>query len=48
VRENKWAGQPGTFCGLLFLFSAKDGVPVAMIKEVFSSICASAAEPAWA
>src|SRR3954469_11221195 len=22
VRENKYAGQPGTFCGLLFLFSA--------------------------
>src|SRR5262249_34827273 len=24
IRENKWAGQPGTFCGLLFLFSARD------------------------
>ena len=35
VRENKWAGQPGTFCGLLFLFSAKDAVPVAMIKDGF-------------
>jgi len=35
VRENKWAGQPGTFCGLLFLFSAKDGLPVAMIKDGF-------------
>ena len=35
VRENKWAGQPDTFCGLLFLFSAKDAVPVAMIKDGF-------------
>jgi alanine dehydrogenase len=35
IRENKWAGQPGTFCGLLFLFSATDGVPVAMIKDGF-------------
>jgi alanine dehydrogenase len=35
VRENKWAGQPGTFCGLLFLFSAKDGLPAAMIKDGF-------------
>jgi alanine dehydrogenase len=35
VRENKWAGQPGTFCGLLFLFSAEDALPVAMIKDGF-------------
>jgi alanine dehydrogenase len=35
VRENKWAGQPGTFCGLLFLFSAKDALPLAMIKDGF-------------
>jgi alanine dehydrogenase len=35
IRENKWAGQPGTFCGLLFLFSARDGLPVAMIKDGF-------------
>jgi alanine dehydrogenase len=35
VRENKWAGQPGTFCGLLFLFSARDALPVAMIKDGF-------------
>ncbi|HEY2228874.1 MAG TPA: hypothetical protein VGI22_14270 [Xanthobacteraceae bacterium] len=35
VRENKWAGQPGTFCGLLFLFSAKDALLVAMIKDGF-------------
>ncbi len=33
VRENKWAREPGTFCGLLFLFSAKDASPVAMIKD---------------
>ena len=35
IRENKWAGEPGTFCGLLFLFSARNGVPVAMIKDGF-------------
>jgi alanine dehydrogenase len=33
IRENKHARAPGTFCGLLFLFSAKDGVPVAMIND---------------
>jgi len=33
VRENKYARAPGTFCGLLFLFSAKDGTPVAMIQD---------------
>src|SRR6266567_4242509 len=33
VRENKWARDPGTFCGLLFLFSARDASPVAMIKD---------------
>lgn len=33
VRENKYARVPGTFCGLLFLFSAADGVPVAMIND---------------
>lgn len=33
VRENKFAGAPGTFCGLLFLFSVKDGTPVAMIQD---------------
>src|SRR5262249_1077807 len=33
VRENKWAGKPGTFLGLLFLFSARDGTPVAMIND---------------
>jgi ornithine cyclodeaminase/alanine dehydrogenase-like protein (mu-crystallin family) len=35
VRENKWAGQPGTFCGLLFLFSAQNGLLAAMIKDGF-------------
>jgi alanine dehydrogenase len=32
-RENKYARQPGTFCGLLFLFSAEDATPVAMIND---------------
>ena len=35
IRENKFARQPGTFCGLLFLFSAKDATPVAMINDGF-------------
>nr|MDP9461376.1 ornithine cyclodeaminase family protein [Actinomycetota bacterium] len=33
IRENKYARQPGTFCGLLFLFSARTGEPVAMIND---------------
>jgi ornithine cyclodeaminase/alanine dehydrogenase-like protein (mu-crystallin family) len=33
VRENKYAQAPGTFCGLLFLFSARDATPVAMIND---------------
>src|SRR6185312_2573095 len=33
VRENKYARAPGTFCGLLFLFSVKDATPVAMIND---------------
>ncbi len=33
IRENKFARQPGTFCGLLFLFSAKTGEPVAMLND---------------
>jgi ornithine cyclodeaminase/alanine dehydrogenase-like protein (mu-crystallin family) len=32
-RENKFAARPGTFCGLLFLYRAEDGVPVAMIQD---------------
>lgn len=35
IRENKWAGQKGTFCGLLFLFSAESALPVAIIKDGF-------------
>jgi ornithine cyclodeaminase/alanine dehydrogenase-like protein (mu-crystallin family) len=35
MRENKHAREPGTFCGLLFLFSVKNAVPVAMIKDGF-------------
>ena len=33
IRENKYARAPGTFCGLLFLFSAQDATPVAMIND---------------
>src|SRR5256714_14441570 len=33
IRENKYARAPGTFCGLLFLFSTKDATPVAMIND---------------
>jgi alanine dehydrogenase len=33
IRENKYAQAPGTFCGLLFLFSAHDATPVAMIND---------------
>jgi alanine dehydrogenase len=33
VRENKYARAPGIFCGLLFLFSARDATPVAMIND---------------
>lgn len=32
-RENKFARQPGTYCGLLFLFSAKNGEPIALIND---------------
>jgi ornithine cyclodeaminase/alanine dehydrogenase-like protein (mu-crystallin family) len=35
IRENKYARAPGTFCGLLFLFSARTGEPVAMINDGF-------------
>jgi alanine dehydrogenase len=35
IRENKYARAPGTFCGLLFLFSAKDATPVAIINDGF-------------
>ena len=33
IRENKYARAPGTFCGLLFLFSVNDATPVAMIND---------------
>src|SRR3954464_1181661 len=33
IRENKYAKAPGTFCGLLFLFSAEDATPVAMLND---------------
>lgn len=32
-RENKFAREPGTYCGLLFLFSVKDGTPVAIMND---------------
>ncbi len=35
IRENKFARAPGTFCGLLFLFSAKTGEPVPMLNDGF-------------
>ena len=35
IRENKYARAPGTFCGLLFLFSASTGEPVAMLNDGF-------------
>ena len=35
IRENKYARAPGTFFGVLFLFSAKDATPVAMINDGF-------------
>ena len=34
-RENKHCLQPGTYCGLLFMFSAKDGMPAALINDGF-------------
>jgi alanine dehydrogenase len=33
IRENKYASEPGTFCGLLFLFDARNGAPVAMFND---------------
>src|SRR5579871_1439475 len=33
VRENKYAKVPGTFCGLLFLFSTRNATPVAMLND---------------
>src|SRR3989475_4944465 len=34
-RENKHCVQPGTYCGLLFMFSASDGMPAALINGGF-------------
>jgi alanine dehydrogenase len=33
IRENKFARAPGTYCGLLFLFSVRDATPVAMFND---------------
>ena len=32
-RENKYAREPGTYCGLLLLFSARDATPVAIMND---------------
>ena len=32
-REDKHCIQPGTYCGLLFMFSTRDGMPVALIND---------------
>ncbi len=32
-RENKYAREPGTYCGLLFLFSTRDATPVAIMND---------------
>jgi alanine dehydrogenase len=32
-RENKYARAPGTYCGLLLLFSTKDATPVAIMND---------------
>lgn len=32
-REDKHCAQPGTYCGLLFMFSVADGLPVALIND---------------
>lgn len=34
-RENKHCIQPGTYCGLLFMFSTRDGMPAALINDGF-------------
>lgn len=31
--QEKYCGQPGTFCGLIMLFRSSDGLPVAMIHD---------------
>ena len=32
-REDKHCIQPGTYCGLLFMFSVRDGMPAALIND---------------
>ncbi|MDP2621433.1 MAG: ornithine cyclodeaminase family protein [Hyphomicrobiales bacterium] len=32
-RENKYCVQPGTFCGLIMLFSTRNGEPLALIND---------------
>ncbi len=32
-REDKWAGRPGRWCGLLFLYSVANGEPLAIIHD---------------
>lgn len=32
-RENKYAREPGTYCGLLLLLSTRDATPVAMMND---------------
>jgi ornithine cyclodeaminase/alanine dehydrogenase-like protein (mu-crystallin family) len=32
-RETKWAREPGTYCGLIFLFSTHTGEPLALIPD---------------
>jgi alanine dehydrogenase len=34
-REDKHCIHPGTYCGLLFMFSARDGMPAALINDGF-------------
>jgi len=34
-RENKYCVRPGTFCGLIMLFSTKNGEPLAIINDGF-------------
>ncbi len=32
-KKNKHCIQPGTYCGLLFMFSVQNGMPVALIND---------------
>jgi len=34
-KENKHCIQPGTYCGMLIMFSARDGLPAALINDGF-------------